>query len=113
MISSELLLAPIFNAFGSDATLLSVYGARFTIRAIDRTRGVPVTQNGVDTGTLAPGAAVKAADLAEQNLGLGDLPGSMLALNGKQWTVTAAAPVPGPDGEANGQVIMFLSEYGE
>lgn len=111
MTLADLLLTPIYSSFGTDATLEPPSASAHAIRAIDRTRGVPVTQNGVDTGTLAPAAAVRAADLAVLGLALDDLRNSLLTMNDKQWSVTAAAPMPGPEGEASGQVIMFLTEY--
>lgn len=111
MVFSDLVQSPIFDILGCDAVLSDGNGFEVSIRAVDRTRGVPVTQNGVETGTLAPAAVVKAADLAAEELVLADLTGLILTLNGKSWEVTAAAPRPGPEGESTGQIFMFLIEY--
>ena len=102
---SALLYAPVYAALGVDATL-TVAGVDYAIRAIDKTAGVQVGDLGIET--LAPAAAIRAADLAAFGLTSADLDDAVLTLAGADWRVTAARPLPSPGGEADGEYLLLL-----
>ena len=87
------------------------YSEAFPIRAIDCTSGIEVTEgSGIDVKTIRPAAIVRMRELTDLGLGREDLEDAALELNDKIWRVKASMPKPGPSGEANGELYLFLIE---
>ena len=108
---ASLLYDPLYASFGSDAVIRCLYSDAFPIRAIDCTSGIEVTEgSGVDVKSIRPAAIVRMRELTELGLSLGDLEDAALELNEKLWCVKASMPKPGPSGEANGELYLFLIE---
>ena len=108
---TQLLYAPLYDTFGADAVIRCLYSDAFPIRAIDCTSGIEVTEgSGVDVKTIRPAAIVRMRELTDLGLGREDLEDAALELNDKLWRVKASMPKPGPSGEANGELYIFLIE---
>ena len=108
---TQLLYAPIYDTFGADAVIRCLYADTFPIRAIDCTSGIEVTEgSGIDVKTIRPAAIVRMRELTDVGLGRDDLEDAALELNDKLWRVKASMPKPGPSGEANGELYLFLIE---
>ena len=108
---TQLLYAPLYDTFGSDAVIRCLYSDAFPIRAIDCTSGIEVTEgSGIDVKTIRPAAIIRMRELAERGLSRDDLEDAAIELNGKLWRVKASMPKPGPSGEANGELYIFLIE---
>ena len=108
---TQLLYAPLYNTFGADAVIRCLYSDAFPIRAIDCTSGIEVTESsGIDVKTIRPAAIIRMRELAERGLSRDDLEDAAIELNGKLWRVKACMPKPGPSGEANGELYLFLIE---
>ena len=95
-----------------DAELVIACGdVPMSLRVIDKTAGIVTGGNGrfnAEVETISPGAAVRAADLADVDKA--DLAGATLTMNGKTWTVENSKPLPGPTGEAGGEILLILTE---
>ena len=108
---TQLLYAPLYETFGVDASIRCLYEDTFDLRAIDCTSGIAVTEgSGVDVKTIRPAAIIRMRELAERGLSRDDLEDAAIELNGKLWRVKASMPKPGPSGEANGELYLFLIE---
>ena len=108
---TQLLYAPLYDTFGADAVIRCLYSDAFPIRAIDCTSGIKVTEgSGIDVKTIRPAAIVRMRELTDLGLGREDLEDAALELNNKLWWVRASMPKPGPSGEANGELYLFLIE---
>ena len=108
---TQLLYAPLYDTFGADAVIRCLYSDAFPIRAIDCTSGIEVTEgSGIDVKTIRPAAIVRMRELSDLGLGREDLEDAALELNSKLWRVKAYMPKPGPSGEANGELYLFLIE---
>ena len=106
-----LLYAPLYDTFGTDAVIRCLYSDAFPIRAIDYTSGIEVTESsGIDVKTIRPAAIIRMRELTDLGLGREDLEDAVLELNDKLWRVKASIPKPGPSGEANGELYLFLFE---
>jgi ABC-type transport system involved in cytochrome bd biosynthesis fused ATPase/permease subunit len=64
----------------------------------------------IEGWTVRPAAIVRMRELADLGLGREDLEDAALELNDKLWRVKASMPKPGPSGEANGELYLFLIE---
>ena len=108
---ASLLYDPLYATFGSDAMIRCLFSDAFPIRAIDCTSGIEVTEgSGVEVKTIRPAAIVRMRELAELGLSRDDLEDAALDLNEKIWRVKASMPKPGPSGEAQGELYLFLIE---
>ena len=108
---TQLLYGPLYDTFGSDAVIRCLYADAFPIRAIDCTSGIEVTENsGIDVKTIRPAAIVRMRELIDVGLGREALEDAALELKDKIWRVKASMPKPGPSGEANGELYLFLIE---
>jgi hypothetical protein len=108
---AAILYDPLYASFGTDAVIRCLYSDAFPIRAIDCTSGIEVTENsGIDVKTIRPAAIVRMRELTDVGLGRDDLEDAALELNDKLWRVKASMPKPGPSGEANGELYLFLIE---
>lgn len=108
---AAILYDPLYASFGTDAVIRCLYSDDFPIRAIDCTSGIEVTEgSGIDVKTIRPAAIVRMRELIDLGLGREDLEDAALELNDKLWRVKASMPKPGPSGEANGELYLFLIE---
>jgi len=108
---TALLYDPLYASFGADAVIRCLYSDAFPIRVIDCTSGIEVTEgSGVDVKTVRPAAVIRMRELTDLGLGREDLEDAALELNDKLWRVKASMPKPGPSGEANGELYLFLIE---
>ena len=103
---SSLLYAPIYRAFGVQATFACLYGDRVELTVIDQTRGVEVADaSSIDVKTIRPAVTLRMADLAEKGFDASDLEGARLVLGDRAWRVKATMPKPGPTGEAEASLV--------
>lgn len=108
---SSLLYAPIYRAFGVQATFSCLYGDRVELTVIDQTGGVEVADaSAIDIKTIRPAVIIRAADLAAQGFDAADLEDSQLVLGDRVWRVKATMPKPAPTGESEGELYLFLIE---
>jgi hypothetical protein len=108
---TALLYDPLYASFGADAVIRCLYSDAFPIRAIDCTAGIEVTEgSGVDVKTIRPAAVIRMRELTDLGLGREDLENAAFELNDKLWRVKASMPKPGPAGEAQGELYLFLIE---
>jgi len=108
---AAILYDPLYASFATDALIRCLYSDAFPIRAIDCTSGIEVTEgSGIDVKTVRPAAIVRMRELTDLGLGREDLEDAALELNDKLWRVKASMPKPGPSGEANGELYLFLIE---
>jgi hypothetical protein len=108
---TAILYDPLYASFGTDAVIRCLYSVAFPIRAIDCTSGIEVTEgSGIDVKTIRPAAIVRMRELTALGLGREDLEDAALELHDKLWRVKASMPKPGPQGEANGELYLFLIE---
>ena len=98
-------------------TLADTAGASVDLTALDKTAGLAIdgAQGGrkrftAEIETVEPAAMVRQAELTEKGVALDELDGASLALNGKTWIVRNHGSRPSPNGEAEGEVVLFLTE---
>lgn len=109
---SAAMLDPIFNSLSVAATLVCPFHVEpHEIRVVDKTAGIEVPDMQSAILTVRPAAYVRAKELTAKNIDPKDLDNAALTMNGKEWRVEAARPVPVPNGgEAAGQYEMILVE---
>jgi hypothetical protein len=108
---SSLLYAPIYQAFGVQATFTCLYGDRVELMVIDQTSGVEVADaSAIDVKTIRPAVTIRVPDLAGKGFDAADLEGALLVLGDRVWRVKATMPKPAPTGEAEGELYLFLME---
>ncbi len=101
-------LQSIYSVLGVNAVITTAAGDHHTVRAIDKTSGVEVG-DGVTVLSIAPACDLRAVQLAEKNVSRIDLDQGSIELNGITWRITATAPRPGINGEADGEVRLILA----
>ncbi len=108
---STLLYDPLYAAFGVPATLTPGrwFTAGVAVTVIPGAVSTDVSDQ-FELGTVRPSAAVRRRDLLAAEIPLGDLDGGHLVFGDTSWRIEAHAAKPGPDGEASGELILFLSE---
>lgn len=104
-----LVNGPIFDIYGVPAELLDRNGNSFDVIALDRTRGVEITEGQVGVTSIRPIAALRASDLVALGVPHAELDGGALRLNGGSWRVDYIMERPSPFGAADGQVWLILS----
>lgn len=108
---AAVLYDPIYATFGRAATLTpnrpALIGVAVTV--IERTSTVDASEE-FELGTLRPGAFVRLRDLTEAGIAPAELDGGTLTFGGRSWRIDAHSPKPGPDGEASGEILMYLTD---
>ena len=106
-----ILYDPIYAAFGSPAILTPnrPEAAAVAVTVIERTTTIDASEE-FELGTLRPGAFVRRPELANIGIAPAELDGGTLAFGARRWRIEAHAPRPGPDGEASGEILMYLIE---
>lgn len=104
----NLLYDPIYGVIGVPAVLrMGSSLGNVDVTAIDKTVGVVVSQ-GVDLQTDSPAATIRAAELIAAGIGLENLDGRTLTLNGVDWRISSHHLNPSPRGESDGEVYLIL-----
>jgi hypothetical protein len=105
------LFAPIYLVYGVEAvlTLQDTAGTQLTLTVIDMTDGIE-TGDGVDVGTVVPGAVFQLSELTGQGFARADLDRASITFNGGTWKIVNHVPKPVPSGEANGEILLTLEE---
>lgn len=97
----------IYDALGVAAVLTPIgVGIPAQLTVIDKTTGIEVTEGGVTT--IRPACAVRAAELAAEDVEPEDLDGSAVTFNGNSWRIEARLPRPAPTGEEGGEYLLIL-----
>lgn len=116
---ASLLYGPVYDTLGVPAmlTLDGTDAEPFALTVLDKTAGEMTdgTEGGrrrfhAEIETVVPAARVRATELAEKGVALDDLGGSTLAFNGKSWLVETHGFRPSPNGEGDGEIILFLAK---
>ena len=108
---STLLYDPIYATFGSPAVLVpNRPGATGVIvSVIEKASSADVSEE-FELGTIRPGVFVRMRELTAAGVLTAELDGALLTYDGRSWRIEAHAPRPGPNGEASGEVLLFLGE---
>lgn len=106
------LYNPIYTALGVPAHIEpSSTADPADVTALDKTAGIAVTMSGgLELETIVPAAVVRMVELATVGLTREDLDDGTIALNGKTWRIKATRPRPSPKGEADGELLLLLTE---
>lgn len=112
MTYTDLLLAPIYTAFGVTISFVLANDDMIEIIGLDKSGGVEVASNSVEVPTVKPACIIRMADLIELDLAPEDLIEATLSLNGVSWRVVSYFPKPSPLGERDGELYIILSEAG-
>lgn len=105
---NSVLLGPNYELFGVDV-VLTISGQTYPTTFIDKTAGASLG-GPVEIETTRPAATARVADLILLGLTVDDLEEAAVAMNGNNWRVMSTRPVPSPNGEADGEVYMFLQK---
>lgn len=105
------LYDPIYARLGVSATLTPLEpGLSVSLTVIDKTAGIAIDLGDTSLQTVKPAAAVRMVELSENDLEPADVDGGTITFNGKTWTIKGFMPKPSPNGEADGEVLLFLIE---
>jgi hypothetical protein len=107
----SLLYDPIYDAIGVSASLTSSAGTSASVTVLDKTAGVAVGTNSL-VETVKPACIVRAAELASNNIARADLSNGNITFNGATWRIKGTQPRPSPNGEADGEYLLFLLNEG-
>jgi hypothetical protein len=111
MTWTETLLNPIYDSFGVTAEIVLSGGSTvYELIAIDKTSGVDVALQGVDSTSIHPAIVCRMAELLELDLTPADLRSAEVTINGGSWNVIAYYPKPSPLGESDGELYLMLTQ---
>jgi len=110
MTYTDLMLAPIYTAFGVTISFALSNDDVVEIRGLDKSGGVEVSTSVVDVPSVRPACIIRMYDLLSLELAPDDLVDAVLELNGVSWVVTSYFPKPSPFGESDGELYILLSE---
>lgn len=111
---TAILHGPAYAIYGVPATVtLASGGDPIALTVYDKTSGLEVQLDnggGLTVPTIRPAALATMASLSAAGLTRRNLLRATLAMNGKTWRIDQTMPKPVSTGEANGELIMLLSE---
>jgi hypothetical protein len=107
----SLLYDPIYDAIGVSASLTSSAGTTASITVLDRTSGVAVADRTL-IETIKPACVVRAVELAANSIARADLSNGNITFNGATWRIKGTQARPSPNGEADGEYLLFLLNEG-
>lgn len=107
---TNILYEPIYNALGVQVEIACLFGAKYTLTAIDKTSGVEIGNSSVDVGTVRPVMALRASELKDLGLRPQDLEEGIATLNGREWTIKTTILRPSPNGENDGEIYAVLMD---
>lgn len=106
-----LLYNPIYSRIGVAATVTPVTGLDVQVTVLDKTAGVEVAlSDNVQISSIKPAAAVRMAELDDNDLEPADIDGGTITFNGKTWDIRGFLLKPSPNGESDGEAWLFLQE---
>lgn len=107
-----LLYDPIYARLGVAGTIAldDSDGTTAAVKVIDKTAGVALNLGDTAVDTVKPAARVRMVELAEHDLVPSDIDGGTLTFNSKTWTIKGFLLLPSPNGEADGEALLFLIE---
>jgi hypothetical protein len=106
------LFGPVHEVLGTSATITpeGTAGA-VSLVLIDESAGIVLPgRNGVEISTVRPAAVVRAVALAEAGLDRADLRNAALLMNGTTYRIKSSEPKPTANGEADGEIVLWLVE---
>ena len=99
----------VYNSpIGVSATIASSGGQSGSIRAIDKTDGIAITDARTQIDTIFPVAMVRARELQTLGILVSDLPEGSIVINGATWRIKSYRPVSSPEGETDGEIMLIL-----
>jgi hypothetical protein len=104
----SILFGPIYACWGVPAVLTTADGAFFELTAIDMTTGQSGVAGPSELETVRPSALMLQGDLTDAGVDMDSLDDCTLTLNNVTWDITGYRPRPSPNGEADGEVDIFL-----
>lgn len=87
---------------------VAVSGFADPIMMIDKTDGVEAEPAEGTFPTLIPAAVVRRSALAEYSITPAQMVGRLIGMNGQTWKVLSTRPRPTPEGEAAGEIYLYL-----
>ncbi len=103
------LLDKIYNSpIGVSATLTSAGGQSATVTVVDKTAGISIPDARTQIDTIRPIAMVRARELETAGISMSDLSEGSIAFNGAIWRIKDYRPVPSPEGETDGEIMLIL-----
>lgn len=112
----SLLYGPVYTILGETAVLTvdALSDPVSLTYAVDKTAGIEISANNdraeLSIQTLTPAVAVRMADITDAGLTRANLEGGTIAINGATWRIESSRPRPSPQGEAEGELLLLLSE---
>lgn len=106
------LYGPLYRAHGVAATvaLYNTDETELEITVIDKTAGIPVGDS-VQTQTIRAVACARVKELTDKGMASTDeLPHGHITFNGFTWTIEDFITRPSPNGIADGEVWLLLTE---
>ena len=102
------MLDPIYRHLGLTATITPPERPGFAVTVIDKTAGIQ-TPGDVAVPTIRPAAVIRVKEMLGVGLVREDLDAARITFNGATWTITATEPRPTPGGEADGELLLWLT----
>ena len=100
----------VYNSpIGVSATIASSGGQSGSVRAIDKTEGIAITDARTQIDTVFSVALVRARELETLGILVSDLPEGSLVINGTTWTIKSYRPRTSPEGEVDGEIMLMLT----
>lgn len=111
MTWTNTLYAPVYATFGVIAEItLSGQSIPYEIVALDKTAGIEVQLQGIETTSVQPAIALRMYDLTGLGLTPAMLRNAEVLINGGVWEVVSYYPRPSPLGEADGELFIILTQ---
>lgn len=108
----QVLFGPLYATWGVAAVLTPQGGSASNVTAIDKTRGVQITDLNIGVMTVRPVASLRASELAAAGIEPSDLDGGNITLNGGTWIIDTHLEKPTPAGIGDGEVWLILQAAG-
>lgn len=102
------LYNPKYRLLGVPATISGVLTDDIELTVIDKTAGIEVGLGDVAISTIKPAAKVRAVELASKGVSAADIDDASITFNGNTWLIKGFMPRPSPNGEADGEYLLFL-----
>lgn len=105
------LLNPIYDALGVPASLTPnrAGAAAVPVTALDKTSTIEASEQ-FDIHTVRPAATIRMRELTTAGVATGEIDGGTIAFSGRTWRIDSHRLKPSPDGEASGEVLMWLTD---
>lgn len=106
---TAVLLDPIYDGLGVPALLTpNREGAEAAaVTVLDKTSTIEVSE-AFDVHTVRPAATVRMRSLIDAAIDVSEVDGGTLEFSDRLWRIDSHRMKPSPDGEASGEVLMWL-----